>query len=192
MPAQKKPFNQLDPFEENSERFQAQEIRRSSSHTHHNPFADSQKKRKSSASYLKPIYIALILIIISAIVILIFVLTSTNKSQDPTISDNPLVNPAGRDASSEYTSDTNDPDIHLREQNKLSTLLNLISDENWEYANAIFETIFPDYLDTCERYDYYRSAVTLADNFASFSIPRDSAESRMNYLIKECGSSEAK
>ena len=105
---------------------------------------------------------------------------------DPTISDDPLVNPTGRDATSEYTTDTDDPELRAREQNKLSTLLALLNNEDWEYANATFETIFPDYLDTCDRYEYYRAAVTLADNFEDFTISRGTAEARLNYLLEKC------
>ena len=188
--AAQKSFNQLDPFEE-KERFKTKEIRHSSSRISHNPFANSQKKGANAKTNLTLIYVGLVLVIICAAITLIFILKSAGQKSDPTISDNPLVNPAGRDASSEYTKDTNDPEIHTRELNKLNTMLDLIADEQWEYANATFETIFPDYLDICERYDYYRSAVTLADNFENFTVSRETAETRMNYLLEKCGSSEA-
>ena len=185
MPARKS-FNQLDPFAE-GERFQTRGIRNSRSRSSKNPFTNVSSDDKKHSSRIV-IYCIILIIVILAAVALLFLLPNSTSS-DPTATDDPLVNPAGRDASSEYTDNTDDPELRASEQEKLDSMLELIAEEDWEYANATFETIFPSYLDTCGRYDYYRAAVLLADNFEGFLVSRDTAETNMNYLLERCGKS---
>ena len=181
MPA-RRPFNQLDPFGANEEQFQTRSIRDSRSHAKKEPFKDSLSKRSNSNPAI--IYGIIASIILVGIILLLTIPRSFES--DPTIGEDPLVNPTGREASSEYTTNTSDPELRAREQNKLDTLLALVNDESWEYANATFETIFPDYLDACGRYEYYRAARALSENFESFSISRETAETRMDYLLEKC------
>ncbi len=189
MPARKS-FNQLDPFGENEDRFQTREIRSSRSRSSKDPFVNVEKKDEGKSKN-NTIILGAVLVVVLLGVIVLLILLPQSAAQDPTVSEDPLVNPTGRDATSEYTADTDNPELRAREQNKIDTLLSLLNDEDWEYANATFETIFPDYLDTCGRYEYYRAAVVLADNFEDFTISRDTAESRLNYLLEKCDNAGA-
>ncbi len=186
----RKSFNQLDPFSENEDRFQTRGIRNSQSHSSKDPFVNVEKKDEGK-SKINTIVLGAILAVVLLGAIVLLILLPQSTTQDPTVSEDPLINPTGRDATSEYTADTNDPELRAREQNKIDTLIALLNEEDWEYANATFETIFPDYLDTCGRYEYYRAAVVLADNFEDFTVSRDTAESRLNYLLEKCDSSGA-
>ena len=100
--------------------------------------------------------------------------------------DAPLVNPTGREASSEYTEDTTDPDLRASEQDKLNTVIALVNREDWEYANALLETIFPAYLELCQKYEYYRAAQTISEHIPDFSITPDYISSRIDELEHQC------
>lgn len=185
MPA-KKPINQLDPFGDNDDRYQTREIRHSRSRSSKNPFTNladpKSKEGKRSFIILSCVFLA---IIIGSI--LVIVLSNRANAPDPTSDGDPLVNPTGREASSEYTVDKlNDPELRANEQSKLESVLVLISEEDWNYAHALFNTIFPDYLDACGKYDYYRAALRLADNIPDFAISRERATERMDILLKTC------
>jgi len=188
MPA-KKPINQLDPFDDNEERYQTREIRHSRSRSSKNLFTNladpKSKEGKRSIIILSCVFLA---IIIGSILFIIF--NGRLNSLSPTSDGDPLVNPTGREASSEYTVDRlNDPELRASEQSKLDSVLTLISEKDWEYASSLFSTIFPDYLDACGKYDYYRAAVLLADNVADFNISRERATERMDTLIETCNRS---
>lgn len=188
MPA-KKPINQLDPFSDDEDRYQTREIRHSRSRSSRNPFVNlsDPKSKEGKRSFILLSCILLAIIVGS---ILIVVLSNRSNTTDPTSDGNPLVNPTGREASSEYTVDKlDDPDLRASEQSKLDSVLTLISEKDWEYARALFNTIFPDYLDYCGKYDYYHAATVLADNVSDFAISRERATERMNILITKCNRS---
>ena len=184
MPA-KKPIGQLDPFGDNEDRFQTREIRHSRSRSSKNPFINlSDPKSKEGKRSLIILSSVLLAIIIGAILIIFL---NNSNSTDLTSDGDPLVNPTGREASSEYTVDKlDDPELRAGEQSKLSSVITLISEEDWEYARALFNTIFPDYLDACGKYDYYRAASTLADHISDFAISHERAAERMKALLDKC------
>lgn len=185
MPA-KKPINQLDPFDESGDRYQTREIRHSRSRSSKNPFVHlSDPKSKEGKRSLILLSCVLLAIIIGCVIIII--LNARSDSSNPVLDDDPLINPAGREASSEYTADNlDDPELRAGEQSKLNSVLILISEEDWSYAYSLFNTIFPEYLDACGKYDYYRAAAFLADNIADFPVSKERATERMNILITKC------
>ena len=182
-----KKINQLDPFADDKDEYSAQKIRRSRSRETKrlirnvvNP--EVEEKEKRTHKIIAAVLITVILVALGIIV----VLKLTSPSED-TLEEDPLVNPTGREATSEYAdTSADDPELRASETEKLDTVLALLGQEDWEYANALFETIFPRYLDNCGRYDYYRAAVLLADNFEGFTISRETAEARMNALVSKC------
>lgn len=188
MPA-KKPIDQLDPFGDNEGHYKSREIRHSRSRSSKNPFINlSDPKSKEGKRNFIIISCILLAVIIGSVLVIIF--NNRSNTTDPTSDGNPLVNPTGREASSEYSADKlDDPDLRASEQSKLNSVLTLISEKDWEYARALFNTIFPDYLDSCGKYDYYRAAIVLADNVSDFAISRERATERMDILIKKCNRS---
>ena len=178
-PARKDEF---DPFE--LDEYRTKEIRHTRSRTRRQTFNLINPKDEKSRKRLR-IAIAILLIIIIIIPLAILIIPRVAPSPSPD-EETPLVNPTGREASGEYTEDITDPKLQASEQKKLTTVYELIEEQDWEYANALFETIFPAYLTDCGRYDYYRYALTLADNFENFSIPRETAESRMSNYQGKC------
>ena len=130
MPA-KKPINQLDPFGDDEDRYQTREIRHSRSRSSRNPFINlsDPKSKEGKRSFILLSCILLAIIVGS---ILIVVLSNRSNTTDPTSDGNPLVNPTGREASSEYTVDKlDDPDLRASEQSKLDSVLTLISEKDW-------------------------------------------------------------
>lgn len=188
MPA-KTPINPLDPFGDEDE-FKTKEIRHSRSREADKLIKNVEPEKKAKPNAVLVFAVVLGVIVIACVVFLV-ILPGAKKS-DESFGEDPNVNPTGREVTSEYTGDFDNPELRASEQEKLNTVLSLIQKKDWEYANALFETIFPDYLDSCGKYDYYRSAVTLADNFEEFTIDRELAESRMNVLVSRCdrGTSE--
>lgn len=183
MPA-KTHINKLDPFGDNEAEFQVSGIRHSRSRETRGMMKNVVKEEKENKRRFYLVVAILVLIIIASGVAIFFMTKSSGP--DETFGDDPHVNPTGRETSNEYSTNYNDPEIRASEQEKLNTVLELISAKDWEYANALFETIFPNYLDTCGKYDYYRAAVSLADNFEAFAIQREVAETRMNTLLPRC------
>lgn len=184
MSAQKS-VNQLDPFDNDKDNYRTSEIRHSRSRFLKNPFINliDPKNKKGRRNFIIITCIFLAVIIGSVFIIL----RSQSEPTNTPTEDSPLVNPTGHEASSEYTIDRlNDPELRAGEQSKLNSVFTLISEKDWEYARALFNTIFPDYLDDCGKYDYYRAAVTLADNIANFAISHELATERMEALAKTC------
>lgn len=139
----------------------------------------------------KKSFVPFIPIIIVAIVVAVIIIATKATAVDETFGDNPRVNLTGREASDEYTDNVNDPEIRTSEEEKLGTVLGLISAQEWENANALFGTIFPNYLDTCGKYDYYQAAMNLADNYEGFSVERETVETRLEVLSKRCKRADA-
>jgi len=174
----------LDPFSDSETEYKTTEIRYSRSRKAKTPFktSDSASNRaKRSHLWLLAAIAALVLVAVLAIIFVPKWLRS-NSSEDAT----PLVNPTGREASSEYTDNTSDSELRAAEQDKLNSVMSLIAREDWEHANAFFKTIFPAYLDSCGKYDYYRTALSLAKNFSNFSISEETALTRSEELALEC------
>lgn len=180
-------INQLDPFGENEDEFSTKEIRHSRSRTTGRFFTnlinpEDEKARKRNRTLLGMVPT----IIILAVLAIIFIPQLTQK-ENPSEPPEVLVNPTGREsASSGNLPAFDDPETRAYEQEKLNTVLELVKQDDWEYTNALFETIFPDYLDNCGKYDYYRAAIILADNFEGFSISREVAVTRAEELLKSC------
>ena len=178
------PINQLDPFGDNENEFQVKEIRHSRSHNSGNFFVnlinnEDEKIRKRN----RLIIFSSLTVAILAVLAVIFV----PKLSAPQTKSEPLVDPTGREAASNKNSlAPDDSKVRAYEQEKLNTVFALLAQDDWEYANALFETIVPSYLDACGKYDYYRATVVLAENFEGFSISRDTASARAEELSKTC------
>lgn len=180
------PINQLDPFGENENEYQVKEIRHSRSRNSGNFFInlinnEDEKIRKRN----RLIIFGGLTVAILAVLAIIFIpkLSAPQTEPEP----EPLVNPTGREAASNDNLPAfDDPETRAYEQEKLDTVLALLTQDDWEYTNALFETIFPNYLDNCGKYDYYRAAVVLSENFEGFSISRDTASARAEDLFKTC------
>lgn len=179
-------INQLDPFGENEDEFQTKGIRHSRSRVFGNFFVnlinpeDEEKRKRNRIALFSGIAVVVI-----AVLAIIFI--PKLSTPEPTPEPEPVVNPTGREsASKENIPSLDDPEARAYEQEKLDTVLALITQDDWEYTNALFETIFPDYLDDCGKYDYYRAAIALSKNFESFSIPYDVATERAEKLYKNC------
>lgn len=170
--ANKTHIDPLDPFGENEAKFKSKEIRHSRSRHARSPFINRvpDKKKKNN--------IPIIATIISAVIVIAIVLIVLNpfKTQTPLEEENPLVNPTGREASSEYTEEINDPEQRAVEQEHLDSVRELIKEGDWAMAAEMFEIVYPAYLDNCGRYDYWRSAVELLDNVEYFTINGASRE----------------
>lgn len=179
-------INQLDPFGENEDEFSTKEIRRSRSRTASRFFInlinpEDEKARKRNRLILLSVILVVILVVVGVII-----LVNRPKPQSPEQVET-LVNPTGREAtSSENIPAFTDPEARAYEQEKLNTVLELVKQDDWEYTNALFETIFPNYLDNCGKYDYYRAAIILADNFEGFAISREVATARAEELFSSC------
>ncbi|MBR2586883.1 hypothetical protein IKE71_00705 [Candidatus Saccharibacteria bacterium] len=186
MATRPKKINQLDPFGETETEFSAQGIRRSRSRESRDLMqnvVEANPKGKKGTSPFAVVFSAVLVVI----AVLLVVFLPKSNSADENFGDDPLVNPTGREATSEYIdASADDPDLRANEENKLSAVLVYIKNEDWESANASFETIFPRYLDTCGKYDYYRAAVSLANNFKNFSLPLETAETRRDALASKC------
>ena len=180
------PINQLDPFGEIENEYRTREIRRSRSRSSRNFFInlvnnEDEKIRKHNRLLLLGGLIVIILIILAIIFI------PKLSTPAPTPEPEPLVNPTGREAASSKDAPSfDDPEARAYEQEKLNTVLALLNQDDWEYTNALFETIFPNYLDACGKYDYYRAATVLSENFEGFSISHDVATARAEELCKNC------
>ena len=179
-------INQLDPFGSNEDEYQTKEIRHSRSRSKNNFFInlinpEDEKVRKRNHTVIA---IVLLLIIFGALAVLLI----PNFTQPATPSEpETLVNPTGREAaSSENLPAFDDPETRAYEQEKLDTVLALTAQDDWEYTNALFETIFPDDLDDCGKYDYYRAAIILSENVEGFAISHDVATARAEELVKKC------
>ena len=180
-------INQLDPFGDEGE-FAAQKIRHSRSRESRklkknivNPEEEKDKKRLRLA--------IIILAVITAVSVAAILLIPRLTQEEEAIEDDPVVNPTGREITSEYVDTAaDDPELRTGEEEKLGTVLSLIKNQDWEFANALFETIYPRYLDNCGKYEYYRAALTLSTNFENFSIDADVAGERMEALSKKCNS----
>lgn len=185
MPDNHPPINQLDPFGENESEFQTKEIRNSRSRKSGNFFTnfinnEDEKIRKRNRAIL----FGGLIVIVLAVLAIIFVPKLTTPA--PTPEPEPLVNPTGRKAASSDIPSFDDPEARAYEKEKLDTVLALLSQNDWEYTNALFETIFPNYLDACGKYDYYRAAVALSENFEGFSISHEVATARAEELFQTC------
>ncbi len=180
------PINQLDPFGENENEFQTKEIRHSRSRNSRNFFINLINNEDAKIRRRNRIILAGSLAVI-ALAVLAIIFIPKLSTPAPTPAPESLVNPTGREAaSSENAPSLDDPEARAYEQEKLDTVLALLTQDDWEYTNALFETIFPDYLDACGKYDYYRAAVALSENFEGFSISYDVASARAEELFKNC------
>ncbi len=180
-------IDQLDPFNENKDEFQSKEIRHSRSRTFNRFFINLVNPKDQKLRLRNRLLLSLAaLLILFAVLIIIFSpqLTQPRAQSTP----EPLVNPTGREAtSSDNLPAFDDPETRARTRQELNVVLDLLRAGNdWEYANALFETIFPDYLDACGKYDYYQAAATLADHIANFPISRSDALENVAKLLPEC------
>ena len=177
---------QLDPFDTSPQYwFETKEIRNSKSRESRRrlvPLGFLQEKDNS-----KKIVIVIVIITLLAVCGIGLVIWRGKSNTNVSNEENPLVNPAGREASSEYSVDgANNRELHATEQKKLNTANALALQEKWEAANALFETIFPAYLDTCEQYQYYSLAAILAANIDNFSIQNSTIGRRIDQLRQHC------
>lgn len=180
-------INQLDPFGDNESEFDTQKIRHSRSRETRNLIKNvvDPKTEKDKKRYRLVVIILIVVILLS---ILGLFLIPRLVAPEEAIEDNPDVNPTGREATSEYADTAaDDPELRTSEQDKLNTVLSLVGKGDWEFANAIFETIFPRYLDDCGKYDYYRAALSISENFENFSIDVETITTRRNVFYERCG-----
>ncbi|MBR3319755.1 hypothetical protein IKG20_00375 [Candidatus Saccharibacteria bacterium] len=180
------PIDQLDPFKDDRSEFKTKEIRHSHSRKRSNPFIWLINPKDEKAKKHRMIFIAVILLLVIAGSAVFFILSSGNSGGNGLADDNPLINPTGREASGEYTDNLNDPELRESEHQKLVTVMSLTIESDWDYARALFETIFPEYLDSCDKYDYYRVSLLLDDNLDDFEIARDRATERMQSHLSKC------
>jgi len=178
------PISQIDPFADKGD-YNTKEIRNTQSHNNKNPFVNiinpaDEKARKRNRTILV-VVLVMIIIAVSAI----FIVPLLSKQEVPTEPEE-VVNPTGRKSAIEDAPELDDPETREGEQQKLDAVFVLMEEDDWEYVNALFETIFPDYLDDCGKYDYYRAAAIIADNFEKFAIPKDEALSRSELLLEKC------
>lgn len=180
-------INQLDPFGDNEDKFRSKEIRHSRSRTFNRFFINLVNPEDKKLRTRNRLILLIGSVTFVAIVVLIIVFAPRlSQPQTPSASE-PLVNPTGREAAT--TSDLpafDDPETQAYEQEKLDTVFKLFERGDWEYANAYFETIFPNYLTPCGKYDYYRAATILAENITNFTISRNAAAERATILQKDC------
>ncbi len=175
----------LDPFGEHEAKYKSNEIRHSRSRHSRFLFINRSSDKKDKKNNIPLIATILSVVLVIAIVLIV---VNPFKSAKPIEEVNPLVNPTGREASSEYTEEINDPAQRAIEQEHIETVRALIEEGNYDLANAMFEIIYPAYLDACGRYDYWRSAVELIDNFEGFSkkITREDADRFTQDNLSQC------
>ena len=145
--------------------------------------------RKKHGNYYELLAVGTTIITV-VIVCTIVLFAPTSKAVDETFGDDPRVNLVGRRVPEECTGNTGDSEIRASEEQKLGTVIRLITDKDWEHANALFETIFPAYLNTCGKYQYYQSALSLSDNFSGFLAKRETVATRLGVLSALCNQSK--
>lgn len=179
------PIDPLDPFKNEQKtqksEYKTKDIRRSFSRTARDLLMNVISIGKKS-----PHILILIAGALAIAVIVIVGLTSTSTST-PTVkpaSSSESTKPSGKSQSSGDVSD--DSETQASEQEKLSTVIALISDEDWENAAALIETISPKILNDCNKLYYYRSVSTISDHFDSLSVSKDVAEMHIEQLENAC------
>ena len=179
-------IDQLDPFNEHKGEFQAKEIRHSRSRETRkllNNLESPEDNKNKSRLWL---IIGIITALIFGVLVIIFIpklLSGDEQKQGQSIT-----NPVGRETSTDYTNDPDSPELRAVEQEKLDALNELIDEKDWRYANATFKTIYPDYLDDCGKYSYYRAALTLAEKFEYFTLDAEMLTSRAEVYAEKCRS----
>ncbi len=180
--------DQIDPFADERNDFETKEIRHTKSHNSKNPFVNIINPSDDKARKRNRIILLAVLMVVVAGVLAMLIIPNVSNPNAP-VEPEEIVNPTGRKSAIDDAPAFDDPETRKGEQEKLNAVFALMDEGDWEYINALFETIFPDYLDDCGKYDYYRAAVTIADNFEKFTISKDVAVSRAEELLSTCNRS---
>ncbi len=160
--------------------FESKDIRHSFAGSTKSIFVDSVTETKRSPKVTMLLVVVASVLVVSIITLIVLSSLSSRGSGPASSSEN------SSSQSSDTPNSAEDAKLRSNEEEKLSTVVALVAQEDWEHASALLETISPRNLSECSKLYYYRSVINISAHIKNENLPIEAATVNVERLKDAC------